>query len=286
MEKKEPHPILVNDELINERGVVVFDQIHGLPVCGEPYIAPYFVISLNMKGWARLEYDMRDVRFEKNDVAIIHLNHAISSISSSPDYHAILLVMSSRLTQEMKNLTPSIFMGFYQYVWQPQFRLTDEQHANIVSLMRLIKNVSESDMSSRESILKGLLHILATFLMDYRRQNGHNDPPMTRRQELFIRFHQAIVEHYRESREVRFYADLFCLSPKHFAAVIKQQTGIMASDWISNYVMIQAKTMLHDEQQLAVQQISQRLGFPDQSAFSRFFKANEGISPSEFREKK
>ncbi len=286
MEKKEPHPILVNDELINERGVVVFDQIHGLPACGEPYVAPYFVISLNLKGWARLEYDMQDMRFEKNDVAIVHVNHAISPISSSPDYHAILLVMSSRLRQEMKNLTPSVFMSFYQYVWQPQFRLTDEQHANIFSLMRLIKNVSESDMPSRESILKGLLHILATFLMDYRRQNGYNDPPLTRGHELFIRFHQAIVEHYRESREVRFYADLFCLSPKHFATVIKQQTGIMASDWISNYVMIQAKTMLHDEQQLSVQQISRLLGFPDQSAFSRFFKANAGISPSEFREKK
>ena len=286
MEKKEPHPILVNDELINERGVVVFDQIHGLPACGEPYVAPYFVISLNLKGWARLEYDMQDMRFEKNDVAIVHVNHAISPISSSPDYHAILLVMSSRLRQEMKNLTPSVFMSFYQYVWQPQFRLTDEQHANIFSLMRLIKNVSESDMPSRESILKGLLHILATFLMDYRRQNGYNDPPLTRGHELFIRFHQAIVEHYRESREVRFYADLFCLTPKHFASVIKQQTGIMASDWISNYVMIQAKTMLHDEQQLSVQQISRLLGFPDQSAFSRFFKANAGISPSEFREKK
>ena len=286
MEKKEPHPILVNDELINERGVVVFDQIHGLPACGEPYVAPYFVISLNLKGWARLEYDMQDMRFEKNDVAIVHVNHAISPISTSPDYHAILLVMSSRLRQEMKNLTPSVFMSFYQYVWQPQFRLTDEQHANIFSLMRLIKNVSESDMPSRESILKGLLHILATFLMDYRRQNGYNDPPLTRGHELFIRLHQAIVEHYRESREVRFYADLFCLSPKHFASVIKQQTGIMASDWISNYVMIQAKTMLHDEQQLSVQQISRLLGFPDQSAFSRFFKANAGISPSEFREKK
>jgi len=286
MEKKEPHPILVNDELINERGVVVFDQIHGLPACGEPYVAPYFVISLNLKGWARLEYDMQDMRFEKNDVAIVHVNHAISPISSSPDYHAILLVMSSRLRQEMKNLTPSVFMSFYQYVWQPQFRLTDEQHANIFSLMRLIKNVSESDMPSRESILKGLLHILATFLMDYRRQNGYNDPPLTRGHELFIRFHQAIVEHYRESREVRFYADLFCLTPKHFASVIKRQTGIMASDWISNYVMIQAKTMLHDEQQLSVQQISRLLGFPDQSAFSRFFKANAGISPSEFREKK
>lgn len=84
---------------------------------------------------------------------------------------------------------------------------------------------------------------------------------------------------------MRFYADLFCLSPKHFAAVIKQQTGINASDWISNYVMIQAKTLLRHQHQLTVQQIALRLGFPDQATFSRFFKVNEGVSPTEFREK-
>ena len=138
---------------------------------------------------------------------------------------------------------------------------------------------------SREMILKGLLHILATVLQDYRRENGKEDRPLSPRQELFIRFHQAVVEHFRESREVRFYADLSCLTPKHFSTIIKQQTGITASQWISSYVMIQAKTLLRHQHQLTVQQIALRLGFPDQATFSRFFKVNESVSPTEFREK-
>ena len=161
----------------------------------------------------------------------------------------------------------------------------DEQTVNVVRLLQLLKSISEGEMQSREIILKGLLHILANVLQDYRHENGKGDSPLSPRQELFIRFHQAIVEHFRENREVRFYADLFCLTPKHFAAVIKQQTGINASDWISNYVMIQAKTLPRHQQQLTVQQIALKLGFFDQAVFSRFFKSNEGISPTEYRER-
>ncbi|MBQ9223214.1 MAG: AraC family transcriptional regulator, partial [Prevotella sp.] len=89
--------------------------------------------------------------------------------------------------------------------------------------------------------------------------------------------------HYRESREVRFYADLFNLTPKYFATVIKQQTGTNASEWISSYVIIQAKALLQ-QRQLTVQQVALQLGFPDQSAFSRYFKKNVGISPTDYRD--
>ena len=283
--KQQLHPLLISDELINERGLMVFDDIHQMPIYHEPYIAPFLTISLNVQGWVRAEYDMRPVRFQAHDVAVVHANHTLYSHESSADYHAILLAISPRLEQEMKSLAPTLFVGFYHYVWQPDLHLTDEQTENVVRLLMLLKSISESMTQSREMILKGLLHILATVLQDYRRENGKEDSPLSPRQELFIRFHQAIVEHFRESREVRFYADLSCLTPKHFSTIIKQQTGINASDWISNYVMIQAKALLRHQQQLTVQQIALRLGFPDQAAFSRYFKANEGVSPTEFREK-
>lgn len=284
--KQQLHPLLISDELINERGLVVFDDIHQMPIYHEPYIAPFLTISLNVQGWVRAEYDMRPVCFQTHDIAIVHANHTLCSHESSADYHAILLAISPRLEQEMKSLTPTLFVGFYHYVWEPDFHLTDEQTENVVRLLMLLKSISGSMTQSREMILKGLLHILATVLQDYRRENGKEDTPLSPRQELFIRFHQAVVEHFRQSREVRFYADLFCLTPKHFATIIKQQTGITASQWISSYVMIQAKTLLRHQQQLTVQQIALRLGFPDQASFSRYFRSNEGVSPTEFREMK
>lgn len=284
--KQQLHPLLISDELINERGLVVFDDIHQMPIYHEPYIAPFLTISLNVQGWVRAEYDMRPVCFQTHDIAIVHANHTLCSHESSADYHAILLAISPRLEQEMKSLTPTLFVGFYHYVWEPDFHLTDEQTENVVRLLMLLKSISGSMTQSREMILKGLLHILATVLQDYRRENGKEDTPLSPRQELFIRFHQAVVEHFRQSREVRFYADLFCLTPKHFATIIKQQTGITASQWISSYVMIQAKTLLRHQQQLTVQQIALRLGFSDQAAFSRYFRSNEGVSPTEFREMK
>ena len=283
--KQQMHPLLISAELINERGLMVFDDIHQMPIYHEPYIAPFLTISLNVQGWVRAEYDMRPVRFQAHDIAVVHANHTLCAYESSADYHAILLAISPRLEQEMKSLTPNLFVGFYHYVWQTDFHLTDEQTENVVRLLQLLKSISESEVQSRGMILKGLLHILATLLQDYRRENGKVDSPLSPRQELFIRFHQAVVEHFSENREVRFYADLFCLTPKHFATIIKQQTGITASQWISSYVMIQAKTLLRHQQQLTVQQIALRLGFPDQAAFSRYFKANEGVSPTEFREK-
>ena len=278
------HPIAVNEERIEELGVMVFDDVYRMPVYREPYVSRYFTIGLNLEGWARLEYDTRPVTFKKHDVAIVYGGHMLLSHESSDDFHVIMVVLSQKFVEEMRSLTPSVFLSFHNYVWQPDFHLTDEQFDNVYRMMQLLRNVSLSDMKSRKMVLQGLLHILATMLQDYRKENGGTIIPISSRHELFSRFHKAVTEHYRESREVRYYANLFCLTPKHFASVIKQVTGINASDWISSQVMVQAKTLLLSNQQYTIQQVANHLGFPDQASFSRYFKTNEGVSPSVFRE--
>jgi AraC-like DNA-binding protein len=138
---------------------------------------------------------------------------------------------------------------------------------------------SQSDMQG------DLLKILFQMLQEYRISNESKEESLVPREELFSRFYKAIEEHFRESHEVQYYADLFGLTPKHFAAIIKKQTGIKALTWINNYVMIQSKSMLRHMQQMPIQQVALQMGFTELSAFSRFFKTNEGVTPSEYREK-
>ena len=85
--------------------------------------------------------------------------------------------------------------------------------------------------------------------------------------------------------EVAFYARLHHLTPKYFASLIKAETGISSTEWITNYVIIQAKMLLDSHKEMTVQQISYHLGFSEQASFSRFFKANTGMSPTEYKEK-
>ena len=272
-------------ETIVERGLMVFPDIRRMPVYGEPFTTSYMTISLNLRGWVRAECDMRPVEFRPHDIAVLTPRHVLCPQDSSDDYHAMLIVMSVAFQEEMKHRYPDIYLDNFHYIYRQDVPLSDEQFAVIHRLFLLLHDVSITDSPNRWQMLGYLLSVLFLLLQDYRQQNGIGRHQPSSQEELFTRFHQAIDSHYHESREVRFYADLMHLTPKHFAAVIKRHTGITASEWISRYVVMQAKMLLRHRQQMTIQEIAYRLGFPDQAAFSRYFKSNAGLSPSEYRDK-
>ena len=55
--KQEIHPIIQNAALIEEQGMVVLENVTRMPAYGEPIVLPYFIVSLNHRGWVRVEYD-------------------------------------------------------------------------------------------------------------------------------------------------------------------------------------------------------------------------------------
>lgn len=283
--ERQYHPITAMPETIDERGLMVFPDIRRMPVYGEPFTTSYMTISLNLQGWVKAECDMRPVVFQPHDIAVLTPRHMLCPQASSDDYHAMLIVMSVAFQEEMKHRYPDIYRDNFHYVYRQDVPLSDVQFAVVHRLFLLLHDVSVTDGPDRWQMLGHLLSVLFLLLQDYRLQNGIGHHQPSPQEELFTRFHQAIDRHYHESREVRFYADLMHLTPKHFAAVIKQHTGVTASEWISRYVVMQAKMLLRHQQQMTIQEIAHQLGFPDQAAFSRYFKSNAGLSPSEFREK-
>ena len=90
------------------------------------------------------------------------------------------------------------------------------------------------------------------------------------------------MEHYRESREVKYYAALMNLSPKYFSKIITEAAGMSPADWIEQYVVAQAKLMLHT-QPFTIKETAFRLGFDESASFCRFFKRVTGLTPQQFR---
>jgi len=282
--KPESHPLLSMANQIDERGLMVFEDVHSMPSYDEPFTTPYMVLSLNIEGWVRAECDMRPVCFERHDIAVLPPRHVICAHEVSPDYHVMLIVMSRDFQEDRKRDSNVVYRDNFHYLTKPHVKLDDEQFETIYQLFRLVKVASESDSEARIEILTNLLNTVFLLLQDYRRKNGVEEHEPSSQEVLFTRFYQAITQHYTESREVRFYADMFHVSPKHFGTLIKLHTKTNALEWINGYVEVQAKMMLRHESQMTVQEIALKLGFSDQATFSRFFRSRCGMSPTEYRE--
>ena len=76
------------------------------------------------------------------------------------------------------------------------------------------------------------------------------------------------------------------LSRSSLYAKFKALTGITPNDYVLNCKLKKAVSMLTDSPEIAIADISERLGFGSPRYFTRCFKAQYNVSPAEYRKKK
>ena len=264
---------------INRKGVVVIDNVRRMPVYGVPYASPHYTISINHRGSVCTEYEGKLVTFEQHNIAIVYPNRTLNVRSSSDDYQATLVVVSERLYERLAIL--NINNSRFHYEQHPHFTLTPSQYADVMSLVEALRIVSRLSSSLPDDFIFPQLHILLQVIDTFRIENdGIN---ASAKGHISSRLYEAIIKHYKEHRDVEFYANLFCLSPKYFSTSVKRETGHSANYWIQQHVIHISKTLLRTEHKMTLQEISENIGFPDLATFSRYFKRATGISPSEYR---
>ena len=103
--------------------------------------------------------------------------------------------------------------------------------------------------------------------------------------ETFNCFCDLVVQHYRESREVKYYADLMNLTPKHLSKVICTVTGGLSPvRWIEQYVTAQAKRLIEARTTQTLQETAYMLGFTEPTSFYRYFKRVSGMTAKHYRD--
>lgn len=101
---------------------------------------------------------------------------------------------------------------------------------------------------------------------------------------LVKQFLQLVETHNQENLSVNDYAQMLAITPSHLTQTVRQLTGNTSADIIHSKQIIEIKRLLIHTS-LGVAEISNHMGFSDQSYFTKFFKKATGLTPLQFRMK-
>lgn len=179
--------------------------------------------------------------------------------------------------------------SFFDYRVNEALHMTEEEHDILVSLMRQIQDeLCKKPDELQNAILVGYIELMLNFCLRF-----YNRQFLTRKIEnsdILVRFDRMLRDYFDNKLQltlglptVQYCADKLCLSSNYFGDVIKKSTGDTASNHIRRFIVRLAKNGLAAGE--TVSQVSDRLGFEYSQHFSRMFKKQEGITPSEYCQK-
>ena len=274
------HPLLLNTQKIKENGIVVFDDIRGLPLGEKPFVSPDYVICIGHRGNIQMMYDDMPDFSEEHTIAVLFPNHTLRMVSKSDDYLATLVVVdASMLDDPMLRIINQVR---YRYEPYPRVDLDSREYDVIMNLIGVMRETASINIPNRKHFMMSQLEFFMRLLSHYRSEKLNEHSFDNRVSTLF---HNLLAQHFRTHRDVEFYASKVCLSPKHFSTVVKQETSHTAAWWIHTQVVSEAKKLLSMRHDLTIQSVAVLLGFDDQATFCRYFKRETGMSPTEFRMK-
>ena len=96
-------------------------------------------------------------------------------------------------------------------------------------------------------------------------------------------FQKQVNEDFETHCDVKYYADLLCITPNYLNKIVTQYLGMSTKQYILNRTINEAKRFLIYTS-LSVTEISDKLHFDTSSYFVRLFRKNTGYTPSQFRE--
>lgn len=248
----------------------------------EPYKLKQVLLVLCNGGNGYGAINLHPIHLQKDTLLIALPSQIAESNNVDENFKATFLLMSEHLLSRI-NIGDAYM--FHKHVENnPLYKLDDRTATTFRSLIGLVHNImlSGDDNPGMEEIFSLISRLF--YIMISRIVNPSSDAQETghRHEEVMMQFLQLLRQHYRDHRDVGFYADKMSISAKYMTTLVKKASGKSAIQWIEDYVILDAKAQLSSTVN-TIQQIAFDLNFPSQSLFGRYFKRAVGMSPSDYR---
>ena len=258
------------------------------PIYKYPLRMDGLFIGLREKGESDFSINLKHFKVKPNDLVIGSPGDLMQSTVNEGTYLSQTLMVSSNFLKEMYISLNSFMPFFASRKEHPVFHLTDDEVQELREYFLLILDaVKRKDdyfcIDITKRLIAAYMYKLGSIIYRHRPElQAEANKPIKREETLFKQFINLVSEHHRKERRVDFYAEQLFLSPKHFSTVIKKVSGKTAGQWIDEYVILEAKTLLKYSA-MSIQEVAYYMNFPNPSFFGKYFKHHTGMSPSEYK---
>lgn len=221
-----------------------------------------------------INYDIYTLK--KGTLLLLPIGTVFSINSQSDDWNIQILDFHIPETE-----TPSFF--FFQMDIIELSHSDSQLVSKYMELIQLCKN-NQTMLYSIKCIVQALIYSINVISNNASRNKSH---AITRTQQLCFQFLSELLK-TRDNiiqRGTSYYAVKLQTSENNLSNCVRKTSGNSVLGWINRVCLDSAKSMLA-ENELSVSEISYKVGFQDQSSFSRFFKRETGLTPAEYRKQK
>ena len=258
--------------------IALFDTESVISLYNGPSKLEVVSIGLCLEGSTRFNISLREFELIPGRMVIALPNQIIEHRQFSSNFRGFFYA-------EKKSLLESLFFFLKDY---PCFDLNLHEQEMIKEYHAFIrKRLKNKDDRYRREVVMGLMQgfffELCNIFNSYAPDASAVVKSKSRKEYIFERFYESLVQSYQSERSVKFYADQLCLTPKHLSGVVKEVSGKTVGEWIDELVILEAKALLNSSS-MNIQEIADRLNFANQSFyFSKTFHRQKGMSPKEYR---
>ena len=234
-----------------------------------------------LKGTARIRCNFEVIEEQADSVVLFNPGDIIKVEQRSADFEVEILAFSSFIQLAALNQLENVNVS----ALRRNMILDTQETASAASGMVRVLRPAIDVCTVRELYFISVMQLRAFYMLYQvmlRRNQIEVDAFKSRGDELFFKFRQLLGEHYRESRNVAFYADKLCITTRYLTNVVQARYGKSPKEAIDTYTIMQIRLDLL-QTDITLTELAYKYHFSSPSFFSDYFRRNAGCSPQEYR---
>ena len=199
--------------------LTIYEDVKQIPITPYPSYIQYGLVMLCSEGSARVKVHTHEHLLINKELIILLPGQLVSINEISPDFKISAFSISQSLFNDVLSGIHRFSPHFFIYMRNHfHYKLVESESINFENYYNLVctKARSASNLYPRESVI----HVLRILYLDlyntYKISSLPYIPTMDmHKKELADKFFYLIMQHYKENREVAFYAKELCITPKY-----------------------------------------------------------------------